>query len=405
MTIRFGTDGVRGEAGTVVTETLAAQVGRAAVAALGPDLWLARDTRASGPALLAATAEGVRAAGGRASVLGVLPTPGLSLRVQAEGAAGGLMVTASHNPPGDNGLKVLGRGGRKLDEASLKRLEAALADPASDGGGGGVRECEGEQAYVESLVAALPPGRWLAGRRVLFDGARGAAARVGPELLQRLGADVVVFEGEDINVGCGAVHPEHAAAAMRRSGCHVAVAVDGDGDRIALVAADGNVLDGDAILWLCRRGPGMVGTVMTNLGLERALAGEGIVLERTDVGDAHVAAAMRSSGFPLGGEPSGHLLFAEGPPTADALFAGLMALHRRPDLSLDGYRPCAQAHAAVRGARMVPLDLGFVDSARARVVVRASGTEPLVRVMIEHDDPALAGELRDRVVAQLRERQ
>ncbi len=396
--MRFGTDGVRGEAGVVVTEALAAALGNALVRALGPDIWLARDTRASGPALLAAAAEGVRAAGGRATVLGVLPTPGLSARVRDEGADGGLMVTASHNPPQDNGLKVLGTGGGKLGAATLTQLEHGLSHALS-AEGGSLRELPGETAYVDTLIRALPAGASLAGKTVLFDGARGAAARVGVEVLTRLGARVVAFEGQDINVGCGAVHPEHAARALRDCGADLGLAVDGDGDRIALIDGAGRVLDGDAILWLCRQGPTMVGTVMTNLGLERALAREGIALVRTAVGDANVAEAMHAGGHAVGGEPSGHLIFAAGPPTADALYAGLLALTLHPSLDLAGYAPCAQSHAAVRNVRLAELDLQFVAAAGARAVVRPSGTEPVVRVMVEHEDAALAESLRDRVVA------
>jgi phosphoglucosamine mutase len=401
MTPRFGTDGVRGPAGTVITEELAWSLGNALVGALGPDIWLARDTRRSGPALLAAAVAGVRAAGGRATTLGVLPTPALSARVRDERADAGIMVTASHNPPGDNGMKVLARGGGKLDRGTLGRLEAAMATPVRAEGGTS-REVPGTEAYVEGLLRALPPGRWLEGVHVLFDGAMGAATEVGPLVLDRLGARVRTFVGEDVNTGCGAVHPEFAAHARRAEAAERVLAVDGDGDRIALVDTHGRLLDGDAILWLCRRGPTMVGTVMTNLRLERALGREGIGLVRTAVGDANVAAAMLAGGHAVGGEPSGHLLFAEGPPTADALYAGLRALHRSPDLDTTGYAPCAQAHAAVRDVRSVPLDLAFVEAAGARAVVRPSGTEPVVRVMIEHDDPAVATALRDRVVALLR---
>lgn len=402
--MRFGTDGLRGEAGVVVTEAVAAAVGNAAVRALGPDVWLARDPRQSGPALLQAAAEGVRAAGGRATVIGVLPTPGLSARVRDEGADAGIMITASHNPPKDNGLKVLARGGGKLDGKALAALEAALGAPAT-AGGGSLRELPGEAAYVETLLRALPAGASLAGRTVLFDGARGAGQWVGGEVLSRLGARVITFEGEDINVGCGAVHPEPAASRLIETGADVGLALDGDGDRVALIDGAGRVLDGDAILWLCRHGPTMVGTVMTNLGLERALAREGIGLIRTPVGDAHVAEAMRVHGCAVGGEPSGHLLFAAGPPTADALYAGLLALTRHPGLELAGYTPCAQAHTAVRNVTLPSLDLGFVEEAGARAVVRPSGTEPVVRVMVEHEDAALAAALRDRVVAMIHARQ
>jgi phosphoglucosamine mutase len=271
--------------------------------------------------------------------------------------------------------------------------------------GGTCVDCPGAAAYVQALLGLLPPGRWLSGRRVLFDGALGAAQDVGPQVLEALGATVLPFYGSDINVGCGAVHPEHAASAVREERADLGLAVDGDGDRIALIDGTGSILDGDAILWLCRAAPVMVGTVMTNLGLERALLREGIGLVRTAVGDANVAEAMAAGGHGVGGEPSGHLLFAAGPPTADALFAGLLALSRSPDLALGAYTPCAQAHASLRDVQLPPLALAFVEAAGARAVVRPSGTEPVVRVMIEHDEATVAAALLDRVVAQIRERQ
>ncbi len=398
--MKFGTDGIRGRAGVEVDEALAEAVGNAVVRVLGPEVILARDTRPSGPALLAAAVRGVVAAGGHATNLGILPTPGLSSRVAAGGSAG-IMVTASHNPPEDNGLKVLGAGGGKLDAAVLRALGAAIDTPVA-AAGGTAREATAVDDYVAVLLAALPPGRWLSGRRVLFDAASGAGAAAGEAVLRALGADVVPFGGPAINVACGAVHPEHAARALREHSCDVGVLLDGDGDRIALLDRDGRVLDGDALLWLCRREPRMVGTVMTNLGLERALAREGIPLFRSPVGDAEVAAAMREHGAPVGGEPSGHLLFADGPPTADGLYAGLRALAAHPALETSGFTPSHQAHSAVRDVTLPELDLRFIEAAGARAVVRKSGTEPVVRVMVEHEDAAVATALRDRVVAMLR---
>lgn len=400
---RFGTDGIRGPADTVVTPAVAAAVGAAVVAVLGNDVWVARDTRPSGPALAQAVCDGVCAAGGRATLLGVLPTPGLSLRVRDEHASAGIMVTASHNPPEDNGLKVVGPDGGKLPAAVLAALTTAIVAPAPPRAGGEVREAQGADRYVAALLAALPAGRWLSGRRVLFDGAAGAAADVGVAVLRALGAEVVRHDGPAINVACGAVHPEYAAAAVLAGRCDVGVVLDGDGDRIALVDHAGRVLDGDALLWLGRRGPVMVGTVMTNLGLQVALAGEGIPLVRTPVGDAHVAEAIAAHGAPLGGEPSGHVMYADGPPTADGLYAGLRTLAAAPTLDTTGYQPAYQAHQNLRGVGLPPLDLAFVEAAGGRAVVRKSGTEALVRVMVEHADRPTAEALRDRVVALIRE--
>ncbi len=394
----FGTDGIRGRARDVVTEALAWSVGNAAVGVLGRDVWIARDTRESGPELLAAVCAGVVAAGGRATDLGVLPTPGLAIRVRDEGADAGIMVTASHNPPEDNGLKVLGRGGGKLDAAVLGALTTAMLAPVRAEGGAG-RAIPGVRRYVQALLAALPSGRWLEGKRILLDAGGGAGTEAGYAVLEALGAWVQVLTAQAINVDCGAVHPRRAAAAVVGGGYDAGVLLDGDADRIALVDAGGRILDGDAILWLCRQGPTMVGTVMTNLGLERALAAEGIGLLRTPVGDANVAAAMRDTGSAVGGEPSGHILYSDGPPSADALYAGLRALHAAPTLSTVGFRPAFQASTNLRDVRLPPLDLAFVTEAGGRAVVRQSGTEALVRVMVEHDDRAIAERLAQTIVA------
>lgn len=402
--MEFGTDGVRGRAGVTITRDLAWRVGNAVACVLGGDVWVAQDTRESSPELADAVCEGVVAAGGRATLLGVLPTPGLSVRVRDEHACAGVMVTASHNPPEDNGLKVLGGDGGKLPASALAALTLAMGAPLKRTGGAKTRR-EGVSEYVSFLLSCLPPGRWLSGRRALFDAAAGAGAEVGLRVLQALGAEVIPFAGPAINVDCGAVHPEHAARAVLEAGADVGVVLDGDGDRIALIDAAGRVLDGDSLLWLCRKPPLMVGTVMTNIGLETALQREGIRLHRTPVGDAHVAAAMTELGATVGGEPSGHIVFADGPPTADGLYAGLRALAQAPDLSTAGFVPSAQVHIALRNVGLYPLDLHFVEQAGGRAVVRKSGTEPVVRVMVEHDDPVVATHLKDRVVALIQESQ
>lgn len=402
MTVKFGTDGIRGRAGIDIDEALAWSIGNAVATVLGGDVWVARDTRSSSADLSQAVCAGIVAGGGRATNLGVLPTPGLSLRVRDEFANAGIMVTASHNPPEDNGIKVVGGGGSKLSAATTAAVAHAISRPAHVSGGQH-REAEGVETYANALLAALPQGPWLSGKKVVFDAAAGASAEVGHRVLRALGAEVIPFSGPAINVDCGAVHPEFATKALRESGADVALILDGDGDRIALVDAGGRVLNGDALMWLCRQSPRMVGTVMTNLGLERALARESITLTRTAVGDAHVAEAMTATGAKLGGEPSGHLLFSDGPPTADGLYAGLRALAEAPTLSTSGFTPSTQAHAALRDVDLPTLDLAFVKEAGGRAVVRRSGTEPLVRVMVEHDDALVAQTLRDRVVALIRE--
>lgn len=403
--MRFGTDGVRGRAGETVTATGAMALGAAVVEALGPRVAVAGDPRPSSPMLVAAVAAGVAAAGGEAVDLGTLPSPALSWHVARFGFDAGVMVTASHNPAADNGLKVFGADGSKPDAATRAALEARLAAPRLSGPPGRVRrDADAGAAYVEALLAAVGGGRWLKAHTIVLDTANGASTGLAARVLGALGARVWAMgdgPGDRINDGVGALHPEALAARVVEVGADAGIALDGDGDRGALVDAHGRVLDGDALLWLAAGGavepPAVVGTVMTNLGLEHALGGLGVRLLRTAVGDAEVAEGMRRIGARLGGEPSGHLLFADGPPTADGLYACLRAL--RPGVRtladrLSGYVPATQAHGTVPGGALPPgrIDAAVagLERAGARVVVRPSGTEPVVRVMVEHVDPAVA---------------
>lgn len=403
MGAQFGTDGIRGRAGTEITEDLARSVGNTVARIVGSRVWIARDPRPSSPALAEAVIAGVVQAGGEAVDLGVLPTPGLSWRVAKEGGAAGVMITASHNPIDDNGIKVVFGDGKKLSTGLLAAISKELGQSVSKPGGSRREVSDATSVYVAAVLGALPPGKWLTGKRILLDSAMGAAAGAGRRLLEALGADVVPFLGRAINDRCGAVHPQFAAIAVQNQGCDAGLAVDGDGDRVALIDARGRILDGDAMLWLLRSGPIVVGTVMSNLGLERALEKSGIILVRTGVGDALVAAKMDEVGAALGGEPSGHILVRGACPTADALHVGLLALSRDLSLSTWGFEPYPQAHASLRDVIRVEVDTSFVTAAGGRAVVRKSGTEPVVRVMVEHPDVTTANELRDRVVALLQE--
>lgn len=400
--MQFGTDGIRGKAGEEINADLAFRLGNAVARTIGSTVWVARDTRPSSPGLSDAVVAGVVAAGGLATSLGVLPTPGLSARLAVDPGGAGVMVTASHNPEADNGLKVLFADGRKLGSGVLAAITREIERPVNATGGRSRALGDGVDRYAGWLLDHLPPGRWLEGRRVLLDAAMGAAAGVGRQVLLSLGAEVDVFPGRGINDRCGSVHPQFAALALRKGGHDAALVLDGDGDRVAMVASDGRILDGDHLLWILRRGPVMVGTVMTNMGLERALAGEGIRLHRSPVGDTHVAASMADLGAPVGGEPSGHLLLVDGTPTADGLLAGLRALALSPTLSTEGYTPFPQAHASLKDVVRTDVDTQFVVDQGGRVVVRKSGTEAVVRVMVEHPDVTVANELRDRVADRLR---
>ena len=417
--MKFGTDGIRGRANDVITPGLAMALGNALVGVLGPRIAVARDTRPSGPMLVAATIAGITAAGGEAFDLGVLPTPGLSVLVPQLGLDGGVMVTASHNPVADNGLKAVDKTGEKIDDDARAQVEARFGAALHLGEPGPHTRCDdAAERYVAAVLDALPRGRWLAGRTIVLDTANGASTGLAGRVLGALGARVVAIADGDgaINDRCGALHPARAVAAVEAHGADAAIALDGDGDRGHIVLADGRVLDGDAMIWLCASGEApeawggapIVGTVMTNGGLEAALHARGIRLVRAPVGDAHVAAAMKETGASLGGEPSGHVLFADGLPTADGLLTALRALHPDPRTLADRLAPLrfhAQENVAVRAspARIPATDAVAAEllAVGARVVVRASGTEPVVRLMVEHLDPDVARSGLDRLRAAL----
>jgi phosphoglucosamine mutase len=434
----FGTDGVRGVAGTELTAELAFALGRAAAAVLGadgpPTFVVGRDTRASGEWLEEALVRGIRAAGGSALLAGVVPTPAVSFLTSSLGAAAGAIVSASHNPPEYNGIKFFGPGGDKLPDELEERIEGLVlgwaggpgsaddvARPGADGVGEGTPPAgrpgevrpvgDAVERYVDHLVAAAACR--LDGIRVVLDAANGAAYRLGPEVLRRLGADVVpIFDrpdGSNINVGCGALHPEVVARAVVERGADAGVCLDGDADRALFADAAGNVIDGDQVLAACAlalkeegRLPGdrVVATVMSNLGFRRAMEEAGIEVVETPVGDRHVREAMDRTGAALGGEQSGHVIFADHAVTGDGLltavrFLSLAALRsvgvgalaaamRRYPQVLENVRVRdpggLEANGEIRDAiRAAEAALG----ASGRVLVRASGTEPVVRVMVE----------------------
>jgi phosphoglucosamine mutase len=363
--------------------------------------------------LEAAVIAGITAAGATAVRCGVLPTPGLSAVVAEEGFAGGVMITASHNPAHDNGLKVLDGAGRKPSASHRSALEALLAGPLVlvDAPGDVMDFAEAGDVWLAAVRRRLPGGAWLKGTRIVIDAANGAARGRAAQLVRNLGAEVVAIgegSGAQINEGCGAVHPALLSAAVREHAADAGIALDGDGDRVIVCDDAGRVLDGDALLWLLADGPVAVGTIMSNEGLARGLAARGTTLLRTPVGDAHVAAAMVASGARVGAETSGHVLFADGLPTGCGLLAGLRALAGGPhrlQARLEGYTPTVQVH----GKRpRQPLDvlsptMAQLEDAGCRVVARASGTEPIVRVMVEHADAARARAGLDRLLALLGE--
>jgi phosphoglucosamine mutase len=415
----FGTDGVRGVAGTELTAELAVGLGRAAVAVLGrhgagePVVVVGRDPRASGVWLEEALTGGIQAAGGDVILAGVEPTPAIAYLTVDLGASAGVVISASHNPAEDNGIKFFSREGRKLPDAIEDEIEAALADLSADAAvPGGARPAgDAIDRYVDHLVgASLAP---LDGMRVVVDCANGSASAVAPALLSRLGADVTAINAEpdglNINDGCGALHPEVVAEAVVRLGADAGVSHDGDADRALFASADGAVIDGDQVLAassIALHDAGeltrdlVVATVMSNIGFERAMGEHGITLVRTRVGDRYVAEEMDRRGAVLGGEQSGHVIFRRYATTGDGLltavrFLSLAAargvgvgelasvMRRYPQVMVnvrvddrDAVAGSPTVAAAVRDAE-VALGGG------GRVLLRPSGTEPLVRVMVE----------------------
>ena len=402
----FGTDGIRGVVGDGLTDELVERVGRAATLWCGRGrVLVGRDTRASGRALEAALARGIVDAGGTAVLAGVLPTPAVALLSQDLG----LVVSASHNPPEYNGVKVFDREGHKLSDADELEIEALMGTP---GPGGGAVEDAGDAAagYVEHVLEHF--GSDLTGLRIAVDCANGAFSAIAPGVFERLGAEVTALasspDGSNINVGCGATHLELLQASVRSGGFDLGIAFDGDGDRMLAVDHRGEAVDGDQILAICALALGveMVAvTTMTNLGFHRLMEERGIRVLTTDVGDRYVLEALRREGGILGGEQSGHLIVLDGHVTGDGLAAALTLCR-----SLGGRRLAeasavmprfAQAKANVPVARLevpgsVTAEVGRLNAeldGRGRVLVRPSGTEPLVRVLVEAEGPEEAAEL------------
>jgi phosphoglucosamine mutase len=429
----FGTDGVRGVANRDLTPELATEIGRALGAGVVAHRRVAigRDTRRSGPMLEAALAAGLAAAGVDVVSLGVLPTPAIAEAVPALGAAAGAVISASHNPYPDNGIKLIGPDGFKLADGDEAEIERRLADP------GGIARPTGAalgditpdagaaERYVASLIERFPER--LDGMSVVVDCANGATAVTAPEVLRRLGARISVInaspDGVNINEGCGSTHPEALQAAVRDGGHQLGFAFDGDGDRVLAVDHDGNLVDGDQILAILAlhlqatgdlAGDAVVTTTMTNLGFRRAMAHRGIEVRWTDVGDRYVLAEMRSGGYVLGGEQSGHIINLRSGPTGDGLATALMVL----DALAGSGQTLAEAAAVVRRSPQKLVGIrssrkGELGDARevweqvrafeetfgedGRVVVRASGTEPLVRVMVEAPEPSDCDEWCTRI--------
>jgi phosphoglucosamine mutase len=416
----FGTDGVRGVANRDLTPELAFAIGRAAVAALGgegrPRLVIGRDTRASGLMLESAMAAGACSAGGDVIRVGMVPTPAVAFMTPDLEARIGAVISASHNPAEDNGVKLFSGDGFKLPdevEGEIERLVREGDGPRPEGGAVGriVDAVEEPDRYLDHLVAAAEAP--LDGMRIVVDGANGAAFRLGPEALRRLGARVDAInadpDGTNINAGCGAAHPDVVAAAVTELGADAGVAFDGDADRALFADADGVVIDGDQVLTACAlsmqergalAGDTVVVTVMSNLGLHLALDAARLTVLETQVGDRYVLEEMRRSGASLGGEQSGHVIFLDQATTGDGLLTAVrfLSLAARRGVSVRELASVMQRFPQVLESVAVEDPAAAASSApvaaavraaeealgkRGRVLVRPSGTEPVVRVMVE----------------------
>lgn len=425
----FGTDGIRGRANAFpMTPEVALQLGKAAGAYFRRGshrhtVVVGKDTRLSGYMIEYALIAGFTSAGMDVRTVGPAPTPAIGMLTRALRADLGVMITASHNPYTDNGIKLFGPDGFKLaDEAELE-IEALMedssnglaADPSQIGQVAVYADAKGR--YVEAAKAAFPRQLDLDGIKVVLDCANGAAYRVAPQALIELGAGVETIgvspNGENINLDCGSTAPETMARRVVETGADIGIALDGDGDRLIVCDETGRTIDGDQILARIAvdmkeqgtlRGGGVVATIMSNLGLERRLRSEGIDLERTAVGDRYVVERLRANGYNLGGEQSGHIVMTDYATTGDGLIASLQILSamartgQQASALLSMFDPVPQVTRNIRFAGASPLDTQEVRDAHrdaerrlngsGRLVLRKSGTEPLIRVMIEGDDHA-----------------
>jgi phosphoglucosamine mutase len=403
----FGTDGVRGVVGETLTADLVERLGRAAATWCGRGrVFVGRDTRASGPELEDAFANGIASAGGSAVLAGVLPTPAVALL----GLDLAAVISASHNPPEYNGVKFFDRDGRKLTDAAEEEIEALLDSPAP--GGGEIDRVEvAADSYLEHVLERF--GTDLGGLRIAVDCANGAYAGLAPQAFEQLGAEVTAIgndpDGTNINVGCGATDLSLLAETVRAGGLDLGIAFDGDGDRMLAVDERGEPVDGDQILAVLVLDLGVDGvavTTMTNLGFHRLMEERGTRVVVTDVGDRYVLEALRRDGLLLGGEQSGHLIWLDGHVTGDGLVAGLLlcrALGGRKLSEAVAVMPrFPQVMRNLPRAGRGPLPeslLAAVEEVNAeldgsgRVLVRPSGTEPVVRVLAEAETAGAAEDL------------
>ena len=438
----FGTDGIRGEANTwPMTAETALRVGMAAGSLFMRGghrhrVVIGKDTRLSGYMLEQALTAGLLSVGMDVFLFGPLPTPAVAMLTRSLRADVGIMISASHNPFHDNGIKLFGPDGYKLSDAQEKEIEAlvdkgaeaALTKPRDLGRAKRIEDAQAR--YIEFAKRTVPKDLTLSGLKIVVDCAHGAAYRVAPTALWEMGAEVIVIgdkpDGFNINDQCGSTHPQVVAARVKETGADLGIALDGDADRVILVDEKGQVIDGDQLMALVAgswaadgrlSGGGLVATVMSNLGLERYIESLGLKLHRTKVGDRYVVEHMRAHGFNVGGEQSGHIVLSDFATTGDGLIAALQVLAvikgsgKPASQVLRLFTPLPQLLKKVRFTSGQPLEDVHVKQAiaeaqaklhgKGRLVIRASGTEPLIRVMAEGDDDGLVRRCVDDICAAL----
>ena len=435
----FGTDGVRGVANTELTCELAYRLGQAAAVFLGKNIVVGKDTRLSGDMLESALAAGIMSAGGTELSVGIIPTPAVALLVRELHADGGAVISASHNPPEYNGIKLFDAEGYKLPDEVEDKIEEFIKQGGLEGAADRAEEgAEGEDAaamlpgdevgvalpvdeaceiYIEHAVQSVrAQGIDFSGMRIALDTGHGASSLTSAEAFRRLGAEVIAinedFDGTDINVNCGSTYLEPLAQLMRESGADVGVAHDGDADRVMLMTPDGTEIDGDMVEAVCaldmkRRGclpeDTVVSTVMCNLGFVRAMRDNGITVVQTKVGDRYVLEEMRAKGYAIGGEQSGHMILLEHNSTGDGLMTAcqFLAAVKRADMPVADVVSIMKKFPqtlinvrvrdkhAVEGNEAIAAAVAKAEEAlgdSGRVLLRPSGTEPVVRVMVEAED-------------------
>jgi phosphoglucosamine mutase len=434
----FGTDGIRGRANGVITPELALRVGQAAglVFRRGDHrhrVLIGKDTRLSGYMIETALVSGFTSVGMDVFQTGPMPTPAVAMLTRSMRCDLGVMISASHNPYDDNGIKLFGPDGYKLSDAIEQKIEALidsdLSKKLAEGADlGRAKRIEGEQArYIEFAKRTLPRALSLEGLRVVVDCANGAAYRVVPEALWELGAEVISIgvepNGLNINQDCGSTAPEELTRKVREMRADIGIALDGDADRVMIADERGHIVDGDQLLAVIAESwqedgrlakPGIVATVMSNLGLERYVQGLGLSFARTAVGDRYILEYMREHGFNVGGEPSGHIILSDYATTGDGFVAALqvLAVVKKQDKQVSQvchrFDPLPQVLKNVRYKSGKPLENAKVRSAikdgehrldgHGRLIIRPSGTEPVIRVMGEGDDQGLVEEVVDGIV-------